>query len=256
VLRDKCDTLSHKLHEAQEQRDLAMAELAHTQQELNQQRIGAQNKTEVLVQDAAREQKDRDKQWHARCEKIKSEYEERLRNKLRVVNEDWNRQCAATSEEWSTKLKHDLEEANAEWRTRLTMRERELKEHYQKEMGHIEAGRARIEEERKQLEQEVIAARETIRLHNDTKEVEISRRIALEDQLEDARTRERIQPELMGAFLLVDAVVRQTARARSPQHPSEISTPLSLTDISKNLSTEEEVLDSAFAHDAKRRKLS
>ena len=281
VLRDRCEMLSRMLHDAQTQRDLAWSALAVAQQELSQQLIEGQIKTEVLVQKAAqeqrerdiieaqietevlgqkaaREQRERDKQWEARCEKIKCEYEERLNHKLGAAKEDWDLERTATREEWTNRLKRDLESVVAEWKTRLKMREAELKSQYQKEMGHIEAEaqwRARVEEERKPLEQELIAARETIRLFNDASAVEITGRRALERQLEDGRAREQIQPELMKAFLLVEAIERQASQATSSQHPSEISTPLSLTDFSKKLSIEEGP-NSSIAGDAKRRRLS
>ena len=250
VLRDRCDMLSHMLHDAQTQRDLARSALAVTQQELKQQLIEAQNKTEVLAQKAAREQRERDKQWEARCEKIKSECEEHFNHKLSAAKKDWDLECTVTREEWSNKLKRDLELVDAEWSTRLKMRETELKSRYQKEMDHLQAEARGRAEEREQLEQELIAARQTIRLFNDASEVEIAEKVALERQLEDVRTRERIQPELMKAFHLMDEMERQTSQATSPQHPSEI-----LTAFSKNLSIEE-VPDNAFAGDAKRRRLS
>jgi hypothetical protein len=260
MFRGQCDMLSRMLQEAQRQRDEAHAALAVSQQELHQKLTEAQSRTEVLedrLQIAARERRDRDKQWHARCETIKSEGEERLKNKIDAINEDCRLRCTTIREEWSSKLNHDLELTNAEWETRLKMREMELDLQYQKEMGHIEAGaqwKARIDEELKHLEQELIAARQTIRLSNDATEVEKTRRVALEHQLEDVKTRERIQPELLKACLLVDAIERQASQATSP-HPSEPLSPLSLTDFSKNLIITEP-LDSAFVGDAKRRRLS
>ena len=262
MTRDQYDILFRLLQEAQTQRDAALAALAVSQQEPNQQLTEAQSiivALEERLQNAAREREERDKQWHRRCEMIKSESEERLKNAIDAKNEDRSLMCTGIREEWSNKLTRELKLANTEWRTRLEMREVELKSQYQKELGHIEAEaqwRARIDEERKQLVQELIAARETIRLSNDAKEVEITMRMALEHQLEDVRARERIQPKLMKAFLLVDAIERQTSQETSLQHSSGSLTPPSLRDLAKKLLITEEPPDSAFACDSKRRRLS
>ena len=244
--------------QAQAQRDAAQAALAVSQQEFavrNQQLTEGQSRIKALedhLQNSARERGERDKQWHARCETIKGDWEERLKNELHATNEDWGLRCTALREEWSTKLRRDLEVANAEWRTRLEMREMELKSEFQNKMETEAHWRA---QEQKRLEQELTAARETTRLSNHAAEVEMARRIALEHQLEDIRTRERIQPELMKALLSVDTIARQMSQATSFQHPHESSVPLGLKDFSNSLVNTEEPTDSPITGDPKRRRL-
>jgi hypothetical protein len=262
LLRDQGEVLSCMLKVAEAQRDTAQTALAVSQQELtlrSQQLIEAQTITEELegrLQNADRERRERDKQWHSRCETIKGEWEERFKNEVCSINEDWRLRCSTVREEWSDKLRRDLQTANEEWSTRLKMKEMELKSQHQKEMDRIGTEAQWRDIEQKRLEQELSTARETIRLSIDSAEVEVTRRMALEYQLEDLRTRERIQPELVKALLLVDIMARQTSQATSFECLSMSLALLNLENFSKTLVNTEEAPNGPLAGDPKRRRLN
>lgn len=140
----------------------------------------------------------------------------------------------------------------------LEMKEMELKSQHQRAMDDIDSAarwRALFDREREQLEQELTAAREKIRLSNDAIEAEMARRIALERQLEPIKTREQIQPELLKALLSVDTIAQQVSQAAAFQHLSMPSAPINLADSPKYLFKVESP-DALFTGEPKRRRLA
>ena len=206
---------------------------------------------EKVVEQMIHEQNISDNRHREELDRAQNANSEEMKAEIEVINEEWTLKLRGNEDRFLQELEQAKRQANEE-RELASKREDELRARLQdlEGQGDLNSKLEAAEEERLKLQQEVADFHQAFLRADAGAQVEISRRQELEQQLDNFWARERAQPELVKAFLLLDGVARTVEGRRVVRETG--STGL---DVPLHLVKKEDSSDILVRGEAKRRRL-
>ena len=164
---------------------------------------------EKVVEQMKHEQEISGKLHREELDRARNANAEQMKADIEVINKEWAMKLRVYEERLLQELEQGKRQVNEE-RELSSKREEELRARLQdlEDQGDWNLKLEAAEEERLKLQHELVCLNQAFLRADAVAQVELSRRQELEKQLDGCWARERAQPELVKAFLLLDGVSR------------------------------------------------